>query len=260
MSFATAQDGTKIYYETYGDGKPVLFIHGGGGNTIVWYQQVPIFSETHKVIVMDLRGFKSSVCPTERIHPRYFPGDVLAILDQERIEKISLVCDSLGAWAGVPLAVRNPERVHSLFISGSPTPIYSEKTWDILKTAAQTFDNGGDDLRSKSIGWNRKKINPTVLYLYGRLKALNPKGFKALTMQSDDVKIYPSDLIGYSVPTLMTGGSHDDFLTPDIHHLATELIPGCKSYTFQDAGHFPYFETPDEFNSVLARFLEEQRW
>ncbi len=41
MPYATASDDTRIYYETYGEGAPVLFIHGGGGNTICWYQQVP---------------------------------------------------------------------------------------------------------------------------------------------------------------------------------------------------------------------------
>lgn len=259
MPFATSFDGVKLYYETYGEGAPVLFIHGGGGNTIVWYQQIPFFARKYKAIVMDLRGFKQSICPVDRIHTRHFPQDVLAILDQEKIEKVALVCQSLGAWAGLPLAVRNPERVSALFISGSPTPAYSPRTWEILKTAGATFDAGGADMRSTSIGWNRGNVAsaPEMLHLYGRLKALNPPGFKATTMQAEDVKIHPADFEGYHVPTLMTGGAHDDFLTPDSHLLVSELIPGCRSYTFKDAGHSPYFETPAEFNEVLGRFLAE---
>lgn len=258
MPFATAPDNVRIYYEAYGDGEPVLFIHGGGGNTICWYQQVPFFAQKYKVIVMDLRGFKHSVCPLESNHPRHYPTDVLAILDQEGIDQINLVCQSLGAWAGLPLAVKHPKRVRTLFISGSPTPAYSPKTWEILRTAGQTFDDGGSDLRSKSIGWNRANVaaKPEMLHLYSCIKALNPKGFKALTMQDDDVKIHPAEFDGYRVPTLMTGGNHDDFLTPDSHHLVAQLLPGSQKYTFENSGHSPYFETADEFNRVVAEFLD----
>ena len=258
MSFATSFDGVEIYYETYGEGPPVLFVHGGGGNTIVWYQQVPVFAKKYKVIVMDLRGFKNSLCPEEKIDPVHFPKDVLALLDKEGIDKVSLVCQSLGAWAGLPVAVRHSERVRCLFISGSPTPAYSERNWEVLRSSGSTFDSSGADLRSKSVGWNRQKVAeyPAMLFLYGRLKALNPKGFTAKTMQSDAVKIHPDEFVGYSVPTLMTGGSHDDFLTPESHHTVAALIPGAAVYTFKDAGHSPYFETPDEFNSVLTAFLD----
>lgn len=258
MPYATASDDTRIYYETYGDGAPVLFIHGGGGNTICWYQQVPFFARKYKVIVMDLRGFKNSPCVPERNHPRHYPADVLAILEQEGIGKVNLVCQSLGAWAGLPLAVKHPERVQTLFISGSPTPAYSPETWEILRKAGKTFDDGRHDLRSKSIGWNRKNVEarPEMLHLYGCIKALNPKGFLALTMQADDVKIHPTEFEGYRVPTLMTGGSHDDFLTPESHHLVAKLLPGSRKYTFEDSGHSPYFETPDEFNRVVLEFLD----
>ena len=259
MSYVTSFDGTRIYYETYGQGKPLLFIHGGGGNTICWYQQVPFFAKKYKVIVMDLRGFKNSPCPVELNHTRHYPADVLALLDHEGIDKVNLVCQSLGAWAGLPLAVKHPERVESLFISGSPTPAYSPQTWQILTNPGEHFDAAGKDLRSKSVGWNRQNVeaHPEMLHLYSCIKALNPAGFTARTMQSDDVKIHPEEFNNYKIPTLMTGGSHDDFLTPDSHHLVAALIPGASKYTFENSGHSPYFESADEFNRVLAEFLKK---
>lgn len=68
------------------------------------------------------------------------------------------------------------------------------------------------------------------------------------------MKMHPADLAGYCVPTIITGGAHDDFPNPQSHFHAASLIPGAETYTFTDAGHSAYFETPDEFNPVLNAF------
>ena len=74
-------------------------------------------------------------------------------------------------------------------------------------------------------------------------------------MEDERIKIYPADLAGYSVPTMIVGGAHDDFLNPESHFHTASLIPGAETYTFSDAGHSAYFEIPDEFNAVLDKFL-----
>lgn len=100
-----------LYYEVHGEGHPVIFVHGGGGNTMCWFQQVPYFRDRYKVVTVDLRGFKQSHCAPRLVHPRYFPDDMRAIMDALGVERAAFVCQSLGAWAGLPLAVRSPERV-----------------------------------------------------------------------------------------------------------------------------------------------------
>jgi pimeloyl-ACP methyl ester carboxylesterase len=46
----------KLYYETYGDGPALVLAHGAGGNTLVWWQQVPHFARAHRVVAFDHRG------------------------------------------------------------------------------------------------------------------------------------------------------------------------------------------------------------
>ena len=95
-----------------------------------------------------------------------------------------------------------------------------------------------------------------MFFLYSAIKNLNGP-FEPTTMQEDVVKLHPSDFAHYKTPTLIMGGSHDDFLTPVSHlHVAT-LIPGATVHTFRNAGHSAYFETPDEFNSVVSDFLDQ---
>ncbi|MBV4412466.1 alpha/beta hydrolase [Enterobacteriaceae bacterium YMB-R22] len=257
MSVVNKSDAT-LYYEVTGEGFPVIFLHGGGGNTLCWFQQVPFFSQYYKVITVDLRGFKNSRCDPACVHTRYFPDDLRAVMDAEGIDRAALVCQSLGAWAGLPLAVSAPERVASLFITGSPTPAYSPENWQVLKTAGDTFNQGkfGGTGRNGGTGWNRAflELNPELFFLYSQIKRLNGP-FDACTMQDEEVKLYPRDFASYRVPTLIGGGSHDDFLTPDSHKHVATLIPGAEIYTFENAGHSPYYETPEEYNKVLYEFL-----
>lgn len=245
----------EIYYEVHGEGHPLIFIHGGGGNTMAWFQQVPYFSQNYQVITVDLRGFKNSTCPRELAHPRFYHDDMLAILDAEKLPKAAFICQSLGAWAGLPVAVKSPERVSCLYINGSPTPAYSDENWRVLKKGSDIF-MGGAFGRGSGVGWNRETLgdHPNLLFLYSQIKLLNP-GFDSTTMQDDVVKLHPGDFAAYRIPTLISGGAHDDFLEPGSHIHTATLIPGCETYTFADAGHSAYFETPAEFNSVVDTFL-----
>lgn len=248
-------DHAQLYYEVHGAGHPVIFLHGGGGNSMAWFQQVPYFSKHYQVITVDLRGFKNSHCAPEFVHPRYFADDVRAIMDAERLSAAALVCQSMGAWAGLRLAVRSPERVSCLFVNGSPTPAYSEQNWRVIDRANGIY-MGGNSKRNTSIGWNRQTVEqrPELTFLYSQIKSLNPP-FNSRTMEDESIKVFPEDLDGYKVPTVIAGGLHDDFLNPESHFHAASLIPGATSHTFADAGHSAYFETPSEFNAALEAFL-----
>jgi pimeloyl-ACP methyl ester carboxylesterase len=141
--------------------------------------------------------------------------------------------------------------------NGSPTPAYSEENWGVLKHGSDVFmaPHGG---RADAIGWNRDLIQqqPAVHFLYQQIKQLNPSPtFDSNKMMDDSIKLHPQDFQGYAVPTMISGGAHDDFLVPGSHIHTATLIPGTETYTYANAGHSAHFETPDEFNVVVDRFL-----
>ncbi|MDM0033444.1 alpha/beta hydrolase [Variovorax sp. J22P271] len=254
MSYADSK-GVKLYYEVHGEGRPIVFVHGGGGNTLSWFQQVPHFAKQYRVITVDLRGFKNSKCPVEDVHPRYFPDDMRAVLDAEGIDKAAFVCQSLGAWAGLPLAARHPDRVASLVLTGTPTPAYSEQNWKVLRESGERFMNRtGRGVATGFLAPHFIEQNPSMKFLYDQIRLLN-QPFNARRMQDDDVKLHPQDFEGYRVPTLMMGGALDVFLTPDSHRHVATLIPGAELYEFLQSAHSAYFEEPEHFNRVVGEFL-----
>ncbi len=75
-------------------------------------------------------------------------------------------------------------------------------------------------------------------------------------MLDEEVMIQPRDLAGYRTPTLLMGGRHDHFLAPEHHLHIASVVPGAKSHTFENSGHSAYFGEPQEFNRVVAAFLD----
>src|SRR5918993_1417596 len=86
-----------IYYEVHGDGPALVLAHGMGGNHASWFNQVPFFSRSFKVVTFDHRGFGNSRELEGGADRSRFPDDLKNILDQLGIAKAVLVAQSMGA-------------------------------------------------------------------------------------------------------------------------------------------------------------------
>src|SRR5262249_17772766 len=156
----------------------LVFAHGAGGNTLVWWQQVPHFAPRYRVLTFDHRGFGRSTCAPGHEQARHFADDLAAVLDRVGIPRTALVCQSRGGWTGVQLAQRYPERVAALVLSGTPGGILTAKVAEALAgigRAAASMDGAP--------AWNRPHpaLAPDILvrdpqrgFLYVQLAALNP--------------------------------------------------------------------------------------
>src|SRR5260221_11382730 len=93
-----SHEGAELYYEVHGEGPAIAFPHGSGGNTLIWWQQVPHFAKARRGLVYDHRGWGRSRCAPDALQPRHFAGDRAAILDHARSDKIDLACPCTAGW------------------------------------------------------------------------------------------------------------------------------------------------------------------
>jgi aminoacrylate hydrolase len=119
MATVKAADGCSLYYERTGSGPPVVLIPGLGGDGRFWGGVVTTLKDRFDLVVVDHRGAGRS----DRLAGRYsiggIAGDMLAIMDQERIAAAHLVGHSTGGTIVQTIALDAPERPRSLVISGS---------------------------------------------------------------------------------------------------------------------------------------------
>ena len=254
-------DNAKIYYEVHGEGSPIVFAHGAGGNTLVWWQQIAHFAGDYKVVVFDHRGWGRSECAPEHKHARHFADDMRAVMDDAGVERAALVCQSMGGWTGMQFTLSNLDRVSCLVLSGTPGGV---ETPAVIRAREARARSRTIDL-DRPIAWNEphQALAPdafdkshALAFLYRQMSGLNPPIGDTGT---GEIGVLPGSLSGYSIPTLMVAGAQDRIFPLAVLKEVSQVIPGAQLYIAAEAGHSPYFETADEFNTVVGAFIGKHK-
>ncbi len=107
-------NGLHMYYETHGDGRPMILLHGGLGHGEMFAPILPAHSAGHQVIAPDLQGHGRTADIDRPIDIRLMADDIAALIDHLGLEKPDVVGYSLGGGVAFMLASRYPEKVGKL--------------------------------------------------------------------------------------------------------------------------------------------------
>jgi pimeloyl-ACP methyl ester carboxylesterase len=116
QSGTAAVNGIKLWYATFGQGEPVILLHGGLANANYWGHQVRALQPRYRVIVMDNRGHGRSTRDERPYGYDLMAADVIGLMDFLKIPKAAIVGWSDGAILGLDIAMQHPERVTKLFV------------------------------------------------------------------------------------------------------------------------------------------------
>jgi pimeloyl-ACP methyl ester carboxylesterase len=230
----------QMYYAVYGNGEPVLLIHGGLGHADVWGFQVPVLAATHKVIVADSRGHGRSTRSDKSYGYALMADDYLALLGHLKIDRVALVGWSDGGIIGLDIAIRHPERLTRLFaFAANYTPAGVKQSVGSDPTFNAYIARAGEDYA---------RLSPT------------PKEFDAFVAQiskmwATEPNYTQEQLRGITVPTVIFDGDHDEAIEPAHTAEMPELIPGAKLVIMKDASHYAMWQKPEEFNATVVEFL-----
>ncbi|MDE0039631.1 MAG: alpha/beta hydrolase [Gammaproteobacteria bacterium] len=250
-----AQSGeTSIYYDTYGDpDRPALvFAHGAGGNAASWWQQVPVFSADHHVVVFDHRGFGRSICPPEHQSAVHFEADVVAVMDAAQVDTAVIVCQSMGGWTGVRAAVYRTDRVRGVLLGNTPGAVRNDTTVANMRQMAERLAEAGG-LVNRAYAAEFAQRNPAGAVLYRQISAFNTQARP--NIRDDSVYVEPAAVQASGVPFLVLASDLDPLFPPAVLESVANDI-GAPLARVDGAGHSTYFEKPDEFNAVVREFLD----
>jgi len=254
-----AADGTDLYYEVAGQGPAVVFAHGAGGNSASWYQQVPHFYKTYTTLVFDHRGFGRSKFNEDKFSTRFFADDLKLILDHAGIDQAALVCQSMGGWTGIDFAVAHPHRVTALVMSHTTGSISSPEIVKAMQSAAVERKQDNHPFGSLALAMDLPLRDPVKAYLYQQIGWFNTginlskilSGTDGLT---DGIK--PEQLSKLTMPVLFITSKQDRLIPSAAVHHAAGLLPNTAVAHFDEVGHSSYFECAEQFNVLVADFLD----
>src|SRR5438105_11994757 len=118
--------GIKLYHEIYGQGEPLVLLHGGLMTIGEMLTPLEPLAKAHKVIAVELQGHGRTADTDRRLSFEAMGDDIAALLDQLRMAKADIVGLSLGAAVGLRTAIQHPEKVRRLVVISSP---YATSGW-----------------------------------------------------------------------------------------------------------------------------------
>jgi len=261
MPFLISNNNIRIYYEKYGSGVPIIFLHGFSLDSRMWQPQIDRFSKNHTVIVFDARGHGKSDSPETGYSREDRTTDLRNLLDYLRFSKVHLVGFSMGGGDALSFAIDHQERLHSLTLVGSVASGWQplQRLRDFSRAAKES---GVEEARQQYMDsvlsyYDRRhsqvrKIMENIIADFKGGPWLDP--MRGRYEKRDDTAL----AAGIKVPTLIMVGQHDIFfrkLAGQLH----ETIKGARLEILQDAGHMLTLESPERFNSKLVQFLIEVR-
>src|SRR5688572_8032248 len=112
-------NGMQLYYEESGAGEPLIVLHGAYMNIPSMGSIIPRLAKTHRVYALEFQGHGRTTDIDRPITYQNLADDVAAFMDALRIPKADVLGYSVGAIAGLQLAIRHPAKVNKLvFASG----------------------------------------------------------------------------------------------------------------------------------------------
>lgn len=228
-------DGVTLYYETYGEGEPLLVVHGNGGSIGSLSAQIDFFKAHYRVIAMDSREQGKSGSSDAPINYEVMADDLAALIDHLKTGPVSVLGWSDGGIEALLLGIRHPDKVTKLVAMAAnlnPTleAIYPE-TDAFAKEAVAAIPA---DARATPEG---------------------KRQFKVASLMSQEPHIDPAMLAKITAPTLVLSGDHD--LIRLEHTLAIfNNLPNANLAVFPNSTHMVPYDDPALFNATVQRFLE----
>jgi 3-oxoadipate enol-lactonase len=229
----------------------VLFLHAGGMDGRMWRPLAERIEDRYWVIVPDLRGHGTTPLPPE---PFSNVDDVLAVLDDLKIERAAVVGASFGGRVALQLATAAPDRVNALVLMASSLDI------DDWSPEIQEFRAREDELVEArdidgavelNVGtWIREPQTEELAIEMVRRAFELQVGVEVLERE------LPIDLASITAPTLAISGGLD---FADFARIADRIaaeVPGAQRAEVPDAGHLMALERPDATAELLVAFLE----
>jgi len=220
-------NGIQLYYETYGNGEPLIMLHGNGGSIEAFSNQIPFFARQYRVIAIDSRFQGRSGGSVDTLSYDMMAADFAGLLDFLHIDSAYVLGWSDGGIDGILLAMHFPDKVKKLAVTGAnivpdTTAMYAGDLEEMRRTVASPTTSAKD-----------KTLNRMMIY---------------------QPQVPYSDLKKIQCPVLVMAGDRDMIKPEHTLKIYQSLTKGFLCI-FPDSHHNVCQEHPELFNETVLRFF-----
>ncbi|MEG0187509.1 alpha/beta fold hydrolase [Algoriella sp.] len=217
----------KIYFEEYGEGEPLIFLHGNNGSIEDFYQQIPFFAKHYRVIVLDTRGQGRSTDLTKTPYTyEVFSNDLFQVIQKLNLKKVNLVGWSDGGNTALIFNAQHPELINKIVTIG-----------------AVLNPNGvKDELIENFKNLANKPSEMTNLRL--------------IELMLNEPNITKSELNKIQNSVLVIAGEKDEVKEEHTKEIQ-QNIKNAELLIIPNSTHYVPFEQPKVLNEAILKFLKD---
>jgi 3-oxoadipate enol-lactonase len=256
MPFADNR-GVRIYYETYGEGPPMVLVHANPFDHRLFTYQIASFSPYFRVVAMDLRGYGRSDKPETPFSLNDMADDVLAVCAQEGVDRAVFMGVSVGSGIALLIGLDRPQMCDAIILVGGS----SRGGADI---SGRVAGYGSPDLRSYQRAHIRELVAPGfcdtpvgawMLDLFSENAHMLSGRSIGNIFRAREACDMRDRLAGVKPPTLVINGAHDVSLQRGGE--TASMIPGARHVVLPGTGHACCIENPAVFDGAVIAFLRD---
>lgn len=265
----TVGDSPRMALTIAGDASTTLclFLHGIGGSRKNWMPQVRAAGTLMRSAALDLRGYGESALGASQSTVEDYCDDILRVRDAFGAEKLILVGLSYGSWIATSFAMRHPDLLAGLVLSGGCTGMSEagveerdafRKSRQVPLDAGQTPADFAPGVVQVLAGPNASEV--VRAELFASMAAIPSATYRdALTCFTNPPERF--DFSRLTMPVLMMTGEFDRLASPaeirGVAHRIHDAVPmaDVRYETIADAGHVCNVEQPETYNRILLEFL-----
>jgi 2-hydroxy-6-oxonona-2,4-dienedioate hydrolase len=269
-SKSIAAGGMNVHYHAVGDGEPVLFLHSYGPGTTAWitfHKALGELSQHYRCILMDLPNFSKTgpIIYREGVHGLQ-ARTAVELLDALGIEKAHWVGNSQGGQSAMVAAINYPERVTKFVMGGSHIGtggdryLLANRPSEGSRATQQAIaDPSRDNIRRYlrvHIDDESLVTDELVDYIH-RAHTWSPEFLAARAQSVSLPHDYTPDLASIKAPVLLIHGRYDRMVPFEVSIAILNRIADSRLVLFNNCGHWPPFEKPEEWTAQVLAFLRD---
>lgn len=252
MIFKTKKE-KKYTFVEFGEGHPIVLLHGLMGGLSNFEQTVSYFSQKgFKVYIPQLPIYDLPILNTNLNSIAKFVGKFI----KDKVGgPVTLVGNSMGGHVGLILTLAKPELVHSLVLTGS-SGLYE-------RSFGETFPRRGDrdyiKKKTEEVFFNPEVATEQLIDEVFDVVNDRMKGIKTVLLAKSAIKHNMlHDLPKIKQPTCIIWGKQDNVTPPDVAEEMDRQIPNSELFWIDECGHAAMMEKPEEFNEILYNWLKDK--
>ena len=268
-------NGADLYYESTGEGVPLVLCHEFAGDMRAFEPQVRSLARRYRVVAWNYRGYPPSDVPESpgAYSPEGLVADLLGLIDGLGLDRVHLAGLATGGNLVLNFAIAHPERVRSLVVAGAGAGTVDRAAW--LEAAERFADDIARD-GSEGIVANVADAPQRAVFrikdprgfdeFVDRMRRLSAAGAEHVMRQvlipRAPVFELAGDIRRLEMPILVMCGDQDApafepsrFIRDTAPHAGLAVIPMC--------GHTLNSEEPEAFNRIAGEYLaavDAGRW